>query len=514
MDWASLGRDSFLLIYTISLLIVSIYGAHRYIIIFLYYRNRHRIPEPKGHFDTLPSVTIQLPIYNERLVARRVIEKTCQIDYPVDLLTIQVLNDSTDPETTAIIKDAVAQAHQAGVDIHYLDRPNRIGFKAGNLANGLREVTSEFVTIFDADFVPQPDILMRSVHFFTDPKVAVVQSRWEHLNRADSLLTESQAILLDGHFGVEQVARNRSSRFITFNGTAGTWRVEAIRKAGGWHFDTLTEDLDLSFRAQMQGWEFVYLPDLTSPAELPAGMMGFKRQQFRWTKGGIQTAMKLWPRVMLSKQPLKIKIESFFHLTAYMIHLYMFVLIVLMFPAMMMRAGVSGEGSIGRSAIDLTVLVLVTMSGSVFYMAGQIETRRGWFGKLKYLPMLMALGVGLSVSNVRAVVEAIFGRSSDFVATPKLGDAGGADRRDVLTANARSDRDWLPYAEFGMGLYMLACCGWVLFAFREAIQAVSFLVTFAFGFFWVSLMSFREQYASSHASQKVDVPVEVGVREN
>ena len=306
MNIADVLQTAFMSLYTFVLVMVSIYGLHRYAIVYLFLRHRRNAPVPAGQFEELPRVTVQLPMYNEEAVARRIIEETVLIDYPREKLQIQVLDDSTD-DTCRIARDTVDRLKARGVDIQYLHRDDRTGYKAGALDAAMSHVTGEFITIFDADFIPPSDVLRRSIQYFSDPDVCVVQTRWEHLNREDSWLTKAQAIFLDGHFAIEHVARNRSERFMSFNGTAGTWRKTAISAAGGWHHDTLTEDLDLSYRAQLKGWKFVFLPDVTSPAELPPEMNAFKAQQFRWTKGGAQVALKLLPKIMLSKAPLKVK---------------------------------------------------------------------------------------------------------------------------------------------------------------------------------------------------------------
>ena len=503
MNWAQLGETIFKVVYSFCLVMLSLYGIHRYGLVYLYYRHRRNLPKPLGKFDKLPRVTIQLPMYNERRVVRRIIEKACRINYPRELFDIQVLDDSTD-DTSEIIKEAVADARAKGFDIEYLHRGDRTGYKGGNLAFGMKHIKGEFVTIFDVDFVPHPDILKRSIHYFTDPKVAVVQTRWEHLNRDDSVLTKSQAILLDGHFMIEQVARNRSDRFITFNGTAGTWRVQAIRDAGGWHHDTLTEDLDLSYRAQMKGWQFVFLPDLTAPAELPPEMTGFKSQQFRWTKGGAQTAMKLLPKVMMSRLPLKVKVEAFFQLTCFSLHMYMALLIAMMLPAMILRGLPMASTSFWRGAFDSSIFLLATLSGSVFYMAGQMELVRNWRATLKFLPMLMALGIGLCVSNTKAVLEALVGRKSEFVSTPKFGDAASGASLPAAAPTGKTHKiSWLPYAEFGMGLYMVVCATWSAVQYGVGLMGAPFLMLFAFGFFYVSLLSFQEEWAKKRAAAPV-----------
>ncbi|HUT59566.1 MAG TPA: cellulose synthase family protein [Phycisphaerae bacterium] len=513
MDWVAFVHACLMTVYTVALVVVSIYGFHRYALVFLYYRHRKKVPKPAGHFETLPPVTVQLPMYNERAVARRIIEKACEIDYPKDKLQIQVLDDSID-DTRQIARRTVEEARAKGFDVEYIHREDRQGYKAGALANGLRTAKGEFITIFDADFAPRPDFLQRTVHYFTDPKVCVVQSRWDHLNRQDSLLTRSQAIFLDGHFAIEHVARNRSERFMSFNGTAGTWRLAAIHDAGGWHGDTLTEDLDLSYRAQLKGWKFVFLPDLASPAELPPVMQAFRAQQFRWTKGGAQTALKLLPRIMLSKAPLKAKIEAFFHLTCFTMHLYVLVLVALLFPTLYIQCVPMESGTIWRGLFDIGVFTLATMSAGVFYAASQFELFGDWRTAIKYMPVLMALGVGMSISNAKGILEALFGKKSEFVRTPKFGDGGqeasAAGTVEPAPKGPKRRQSLLPYVEFAFGIYMSVCAVCSLINFRAAFSA-PFLVIFAFGFFYVSVMSFMGERAArpmpsaqKEAAAKVD----------
>ncbi|MFP4353714.1 MAG: glycosyltransferase [Phycisphaerae bacterium] len=498
MDWSSLGQTLFMTIYTIMLIVVSIYGFHRYVLVYLYYRHRKKVPQP-GKLTDWPAVTIQLPMFNEQHVASRIIKQACKIDYPRQKLQIQVLDDSTD-STTEIARAAADEMRARGFDIEFIHRDNREGYKAGALANGLKTAKGEFVTIFDADFVPESWFLKRSLPYFTNEKVCVVQTRWEHLNRDQSLLTRSQAIFLDGHFAIEHVARNRSERFMAFNGTAGTWRREAIADAGGWRHDTLTEDLDLSYRAQLRGWKFVFLPELTSPAELPPEMHAFKAQQFRWTKGGAQTALKMLPKVMLSKMSLKVKVEAFFQLTAFCVHLFMLVLVLLMFPAMYLQTVPMENDSIWRGLFDMGVLTLATFSGSVFYLAGQRELQGDWRSALKYLPMMMALGAGLCISNSKAVLEAIFGKQSEFVRTPKYGSKADAELEGDLCSRKKKRSSWLPYIEFGFGLYMTVCAVISVIKFRSAMST-PFLVIFAFGFYYVSILSFQAQRHGKRARQ-------------
>lgn len=507
MDLLELGQYVLMTVYTFALVAVSAYGFHRWALVYLYYRHRRKARPPAGEFDPLPRVTVQLPMYNERAVARRIIEKACEIDYPRDRLQVQVLDDSID-DTVEIAAAAVAEARAKGFDTEYVHRDNREGYKAGALENGLRTATGEFITIFDADFVPPPDVVKRSIHYFTDPKVCVVQTRWEHLNRYDSLLTRSQAMFLDGHFMIEHVARNRSDRFMSFNGTAGTWRRKAIEDAGGWHHDTLTEDLDLSYRAQLKGWKFVFLPELTSPAELPPEMNAFKAQQFRWTKGGAQCALKMLPRLLLSKAPLKTKVEGFFHLTAFTLHLYMILLVLLLCPATILRCTTMAQPELWRILFDMSVFTLATLSATVFYAAGQFELFGDWRTALKFMPMLMAIGVGLCVSNTKAILEALLGRQSEFVRTPKYGDGG--DNVSTGPVPRRKAR-WLPCVELAFGVYMALCALAAIISVR-GVLAAPFLIIFSFGFFYVSVLSFQAERAGRHAAAPVELtePVSIG----
>ena len=322
--------------YFFVLIVLAIYGWHRYYLVYLYMKHRDKEPRQGPPLHPLPVVTIQLPLYNEMYVADRLIASVCAIDYPRELLEIQVLDDSVD-ETRGIAELAVRRFAAEGIDIKYIHRVDRAGYKAGALEAGLTTARGEFIAIFDADFIPSPDFLIRLMPHFREPKVAMVQARWGHINQDYSLLTKIQAILLDGHFILEHGGRNRGGRFFNFNGTAGVWRREAINDAGGWQHDTLTEDLDLSYRAQLRGWQFVFVPTLIAPAEVPVEMKAFKSQQHRWAKGSIQTCRKLLPRILRSKLPLGVKIEAFFHLTANFNYPLMCILSILMFPSMVIR---------------------------------------------------------------------------------------------------------------------------------------------------------------------------------
>src|SRR5512138_1668788 len=378
--------------YALLLLVLSVYGSHRYVMQYLYFRHKYRLPTPLGRFERLPRVTIQLPIFNEMYVTERLVDAVARIDYPRDLLEVQVLDDSTD-ETRAIARACVERHQAAGLDISYVHRTNRKGFKAGALENGLALAKGELVAVFDADFVPEPDFLRRTVHFFTDPGVGMVQARWGHLNRDYSVLTQAQAILLDGHFVIEHTARNRSGRFFNFNGTAGIWRRAAITAGGGWQHDTLTEDLDLSYRTQLKGWRFVYLADLVAPAEVPVEMNAFKSQQHRWAKGSSQTALKLLPLVRRADVPREVKKEAFFHLTANVGYLLMIPLTILLPITVVVRVS---HGWFEVLLLDIPFFAAATLSVVSFYATSQ--EGRSWWDRVKYVPLVMALGIGLAVN--------------------------------------------------------------------------------------------------------------------
>ncbi len=475
-----------LLVYTAVVLMVCVYGLHRYHLVHLFYKYRRNVPRVPACFREPPRVTIQLPMFNEKAVARRLIDEICRMDYPQDRFEVQVLDDSTD-ETVRIASEAVAYWRARGIDIHYLHRTDRAGFKAGALANGLKTATGEFILIFDADFLPPGDILKRTIDYFTDPRVGMVQARWEHLNRDQSLLTKTQAILLDGHFVIEHAARNRSGRFMSFNGTAGLWRRSCIEDAGGWQHDTLTEDLDLSYRAQMKGWKFIFLPDLTSAAELPPDMDAFKQQQYRWAKGGAQTCRKLLPSILRSRLPLRIKVEAFFHLTSCTVYLYVVVLSLLLYPVVYLKLSLFDRGIV-RYLVDASLLVVATCSAGTFYVASQRALFRTWADSVKYIPFLMSLGIGISLNNARAVLAGFFGKPGEFVRTPKFGVTAGrtAWKRDETPVRGRRQIKLQPFAELAMGLYLMACLSVCLFDGRITI-GVPFLCLFAVGYLYVAL---------------------------
>ena len=475
-------------LYFFVLVILAVYGWHRYYLVYLYMRHKDHLPRPDGSFESLPTVTIQLPLYNEMYVVDRLVEAVCRIDYPRELVEIQVLDDSTD-ETSEIAELAVRRFASQGVDIKYIHRDDRLGYKAGALEEGLRIAKGEFIAIFDADFIPQPEFLVRTIHYFVNPKIAMVQTRWGHVNEDYSLLTKIQALLLDAHFVLEHGSRNRGGCFFNFNGTAGIWRRAAISDAGGWQHDTLTEDLDLSYRAQLRGWQFVFLQDHVAPAELPVEMNAFKSQQHRWAKGSIQTFLKLMPDILRSDQSRKIKTEAFFHLSANFNYPLMCVLAVLMGPSMVIRYNM---GWYEMLLIDIPLFLAATASVANFYMVCQRELYpRTWTDRLRYLPFLMSIGIGLAVNNSKAVFEALFRKPSEFARTPKYHIENGAD--EWIGKKYRQSVAIQPMIELALGLYF---SGTLFYALANGIYATApFLMLFQIGFLYTGMLSLLQQYA-------------------
>ena len=476
-----------LVCYCIIVLVLGVYGFHRYLMLRLFFRHRHQSTPAPIPFASLPPVTVQLPLYNELHVVDRLIQAVCQLDYPRDRLHIQVLDDSQD-QTTQQARAAVAHWKARGVDIDYHHRIDRQGFKAGALEAGLATAKGEFILIFDADFLPPPPVLKEAIHYFTDPQIGMVQLRWGHLNRPYSLLTRLQAIFLDAHFVVEHTARNRSGRFFNFNGTAGIWRKQAILDAGGWQHDTLTEDLDLSYRAQLAGWRFLYLPQVEVPGEIPVEMNAFKSQQHRWTKGAVQTGIKILPRIWKSPLPLKVKIEATFHLTAHGSYLLMLAMALLMGPVLSLRAQLGWQRLL---IIDLPLFSLATLAISGFYLVSQRELYADWRSQIKYLPLLMAMGMGLCINNTRAVIEGLVGHTSPFLRTPKYGVMAGTNRQ---TWQYSSRATLLVLGELAMAGYfaLLVHQAWSIGLYA----GLPFLLLFLAGFLYTGLSSALQGWGS------------------
>ncbi len=470
--------------YFIVLILLAFYGMHRYQLVYMYFKYRkNKTTDPPSRFAELPKITIQLPIFNEQFVIDRLVECVCKMEYPADKLEIQVLDDSTD-ETVEVARAVVERYAAKGHNITYHHRTNREGYKAGALDAGLKVSSGEFVAIFDADFTPYSDWLMRVIHHFADSPIGMVQTRWTHLNRNYSFLTEVEAILLDGHFVLEHGGRSRAGVFFNFNGTAGMWRRKAIDDAGGWEHDTLTEDTDLSYRSQLKGWKFKYLQDVECPAELPIEMTAFKTQQARWAKGLIQCSKKDLPKVLGADVSRREKMEAWYHLTANLSYPLMIVLSTLLLPAMVIRFY---QGWFQMLYIDLPLFLASTFSISSFYLMSQKELfPRSWLRTFLYLPPLMALGIGLTITNSKAVIEALIGKQTAFARTPKYRVLTKQDK----TAAAKKYRKrlgWIPYIELLVGTYF-ALTVWYAIA-NENYFTVPFLFLFVFGYWYTGLMS-------------------------
>jgi cellulose synthase/poly-beta-1,6-N-acetylglucosamine synthase-like glycosyltransferase len=504
--------------YFIVMVILAFYGIHRYQLVWLYYRNKKNAPkwdEPPARFteDELPFVTVQLPIFNEQFVIDRLMEAVCNLDYPRDRFEIQVLDDSTD-ETQTVAREMVERYASGAMGmapqpIVYLHRTNRHGYKAGALDKGLDVAKGELVAIFDADFVPPPQWLMQVVHHFAEPGIGMVQTRWTHLNRNYSFLTQVEAILLDGHFVLEHGGRSRAGVFFNFNGTAGMWRRQTITDAGGWQHDTLTEDTDLSYRAQLAGWKFKYLQDVECPAELPIEMTAFKTQQARWAKGLIQTAKKILPQVMKSDAPWHTKLEAWYHLTANISYPLMIVLSVLLMPAMIIR---SWQGYLQMLLIDFPLFMASTMSVSTFYLVSQKELfPHAWYKKALYVPFLLALGgIGLTITNTKAVMEALFGVKSAFARTPKYKVLKKGEKSQAKVYRKRLGI--VPWIELGLGAYF-AWTVWYAVS-TENFFTVPFLLLFVFGYWYTGLLSLlqgRFERSGSAGQEMHEKPYPIGI---
>jgi cellulose synthase/poly-beta-1,6-N-acetylglucosamine synthase-like glycosyltransferase len=503
--------DTALLIpYFLVMVILAFYGLHRYQLVYLYYKNRkNAAKEPPTHFAQMPRVTVQLPIFNEQFVIDRLIEACCNLDYPQELLEIQVLDDSTD-ETRDVARGIVEQYRAAGNPIVYIHRTDRYGFKAGALDHGLKTATGEFVAIFDADFVPPRNWLLDVIHHFAEPDVGMVQTRWTHLNRDYSFLTQVEAILLDGHFVLEHGGRSRANVFFNFNGTAGMWRRVAIGEAGGWQHDTLTEDTDLSYRAQLKGWRFKYLQDVECPAEVPIEMTAFKTQQARWAKGLIQTSKKILPQVFKSDAPFRTKLEAWYHLTANISYPLMVVLSTLLMPAMVIRFY---QGWFQMLLIDFPLFMASTFSISSFYLVSQKELfPRTWYKTFLYLPFLMSLGIGLTVTNTKAVIEALLGIQSSFKRTPKYRVEKRGEKSKA--AKYRKRLGIVPWIELLIGCYF-ALTIWYAIA-NENYFTVPFLLLFVVGYWYTGLLSllqgrFERWRSGTNLEESSPKPFPVGV---
>lgn len=443
-----------LFIYAIPLLFIFSYSLVQLSLIINYWKSKK---QPRKHlFDAYfqPKVTIQLPIYNEMYVVERLIDNISRIDYPKHLLEIQILDDSTD-ETSEIIAKKVNELHNLGFDIHHIQRPNREGYKAGALAYGLNICKGEFIAIFDSDFLPKPDFLQKTIPYFVDEKIGVVQSRWTHLNENYSLLTQLQAFGLDAHFTIEQSGRNYENHFINFNGTAGVWRKDTIFDAGGWQSDTLTEDLDLSYRAQLKNWKFIYVEDIESPAELPVTMNAIKSQQYRWTKGAAECSVKNLKRLLAAKDvSLSTKIHGFYHLMNSSVFVGVLILALLSVPVLLSLS----QTPVLAQYFKLTALFQISwVILGLFYWAGFSQKNLGFFEFLKRFPLFLIFMMGLSFHNSIAVIEAWIGKKTPFIRTPKFNIVNNEDEWKLNKYNIGKFSKSLFFEIFLMAYFFVAC---------------------------------------------------------
>ena len=491
-------------LYSIDIALLFFFGIHSYIMVYLYRKNeKYCVSGQDVHMDPIdisktpeseiPVVTVQLPVFNEFYVVDRLIEATTQMVWPKSKLEIQVLDDSTD-ESKDKAATLVEMYRSRGFDIHHIHRTNRQGHKAGALKEGLEVARGEFVAIFDADFLPASDFLVKTVPYFQEPGIGMVQTRWGHINDDYSVLTKAQSFGIDGHFMIEQVARNCNNLWMNFNGTGGIWRRQCIVDAGNWQSDTLTEEFDLSYRAELAGWSFRYFKDIVNPAELPATMSAFKSQQFRWCKGSIQTAVKLIPTILRSKFSRKIKSEAIVHLLNYSVHPLMMINILLCLPLLLMDVWT------GFSIYDLSLAVLFgaatlmslgTFGPVVFYIYSQRELYPDWKKRIWWMPVLMMIGTGIAVVCGRAFLEAILGIQSTFKRTPKYRIENKSDKL-IERMKYKLPLDKTVFIEFFMGFYCVACIYFSIVKNKPFV--VPFMLIYAAGFFYVALSSLSESF--------------------
>jgi cellulose synthase/poly-beta-1,6-N-acetylglucosamine synthase-like glycosyltransferase len=463
------------IIYALLATWLALYGLNSLVLTIIYGWARSRGSQAIPRSCPLPSITVQLPIFNELHVAERLITAAAALDYPRDLLEIQVLDDSTD-ETAALARRAVAHYAKQGANIRYVHRAVRTGFKAGALAAGLRDATGEVLIVFDADFVPPRDFVRRIVPYFAFADVGCVQARWEHLNRHCSLLTQAQAIGIDGHFIVEQTARSRAGLFLNFNGSAGAWRRACIEDAGGWQADTLAEDLDLSYRAQLAGWRILFVPSITAPAELPPQFDALRRQQSRWAQGSIQVARKLLPSLLRSRQPLPVKIEGAIHLTGYLAHPLLLCTLLLTLPMVLTNSQVFAF---------TPYFLLATVGPPLLYLVAQAARGSDWWPQLRFAPFLVLLGTGLALSNTLAIARAFMGHRGEFERTPKFGVQ--SDERQWRQSTYALRGTPLAWYELLMAAFALVVAQ---LASSIGVHSIScWLLVYAMGYVYVAAMS-------------------------
>jgi cellulose synthase/poly-beta-1,6-N-acetylglucosamine synthase-like glycosyltransferase len=459
--------------YLVVVILLFIYGLNFLFLTIKTLTSQNKLQSPPA-LENWPFVTVQLPIYNELYVAERLINAVARLDYPTDKLEIQVLDDSTD-ETADLVRKTVEYIRSRGISINILHRKNRDGFKAGALAEGFKSARGEFLAIFDADFVPTPDFLRRAIPYFNNPKIAFVQGRWGHINRGYSPLTFLQSLAIDGHFMVEQFGRFNGNFWFNFNGTAGIWRKQAIEDAGGWKSDTLTEDLDLSYRAFLKGWNAIYLRQVEVPAELPVSFNAYRRQQHRWARGSLECAVKLIPKVWQSKLPVTAKIEATLHLTGYGVHLLMFTLALLYPVAIVLATHYPGITALFGVAV---ILNITAFTPTLMFLIGQQQLGRKWLRDLPAILFLTVLGTGMTINTMRAAIQIFSGHKMSFERTPKF----GIEKKQQNWTHRRYQPrfDTIVFAELAFAL-------WNVQTIWLSIMARDYLIGFYAGLFVLGL---------------------------
>lgn len=478
-------------LYAIAMFVLLVYGVNLLWLAATYARKEALlegpVPTPTASAETdetWPIVTVQLPLYNEALVAERLIDTCAALDYPRQRLEIQVLDDSTD-ETTALVAARVAYWQKKGIDMLHIHRNNREGYKAGALQHGIRLARGSFFAIFDADFIPPSDFLRRMLPHFDDPIVGMVQARWAHLNADMSLLTRMQAFGLDAHFAIEQYVRNRAECFMNFNGTAGIWRETCIADAGGWEGDTLAEDLDLSYRAQLQGWKFRYVPEISVPSELPENMNALRTQQFRWTKGAAETAKKLLHTLWRSDQPPRVKWEGTLQLTAHLVFPFLLLAALLHAPLLYLENTGLGPGNLYFAVLGFGLI------GFVGFFLAQLFAQRAlypnWPYRTLFFPTFMAGSIGLALNNTYALWQAFRGKRSAFVRTPKRLARPSETPTKASTKPSKYQDYRIPAIAWLEALLALYCVGGLgVIVYYQEWAALPFQLLFALGFGLVS----------------------------
>lgn len=480
-------NEIILTIYIISLLAILLFSGHAFIMLYLIRKSKDVRPEIPGKSDDTPYVTIQLPVYNEMYVVERLIDAVCNIDYNKALLEIQVLDDSTDA-TVDMVEDKIREKKSEGINIVHIRRQSRAGYKAGALREGLKTAKGDFIAIFDADFVPKTDFLTTTLPHFNNDRIGMVQTRWDHLNKDYSLLTKLQAAALDAHFFIDQEAKNKSGYFINFNGTAGIWRKQCIIDAGNWQDDTLAEDLDLSFRAQLKGWKFLFLKNYTTPGELPADIGGLKAQQFRWTKGAVQNAKKLLPEVWRSNNKLDLKIIATYHLLNNFIFPFILLLAVLNIPVVFIK----GTGYYDSVFNILSIFIIAFLSTLLYFLKALKDKKKHWYEKILLYILFLAGSMGLALSNTKAVVEGLINFKSEFKRTPKykLISKNDSYKTNRYFLNNRFD----PGAIIELLMALYCGIGVAISIYYFELAAAPFHLLFFIGFSLVSILSLKDWF--------------------